>query len=232
MSGEELLILSNPRGGRRRLPGRDSKGRFLKRGAGGRRRNPRAKAAAAPKKKRRGRARAHTNWGTVRRHRRRVNPRSGFLDTLTRGAVPAAIGAGGALAADFALSWVPLPERLKTGWLKHLSRAGAAVLMGGVASYLVNPALALQLGTGALSVAFHGAFREALVKVLPPQIAARLGDTDDVDMAALGYYSNAPVEEPGMNAYETPALGENYEDGMDAFETSSSVNGLGDNVEL
>lgn len=229
MPAEQLLVLSaNPRSGRRRLPGRDSKGRFLKRGAAGRAGNPRRAVAVASKKKRKGRSRSTTV--AVRAHRRQRNPRTAFLDTLTLGALPAAIGAGGALAADFGLSFLPLPEAMKAGWVKHLTRAGAAVLLGGVSSYLVKPAMALQIGTGALTVAFHGAFRDVLTRMLPPEINARLGDYDDLDLAALGIYSSGPVEDQALSAYERSLGQADDYDGMAAFE--QSINGLGDTIDL
>lgn len=220
MPGEQLLILSNPRGRRR-----DAKGRFLKRRAS----NPRPAKKAA--KSRKGRSRtglvSSVAW---RGSPYRRNPRGGFLSVVTDGAVPAAIGASGALAADFMLSFVPLPERVKAGAMRHVSRAAAAVLLGGVASYFVKPAMALQIGTGALTVALHGAFRDVLTRMLPAAMSARLGDYDEMDLAALGYYSSGPVEESDLAAFESRLAQADDDDGMAAFE--QSMNGLGDTIEL
>lgn len=224
MAGEQLLLLSNPRGRRR-----DSKGRFVKRGSTARRAsNPRPAKA-----KRKGRARPSAAVVTTTRTRAvgyRRNPRGAFLTTLTDGAMPAAIGAGGALAADFGLSFLPLPERMKAGWLRHLARAGAAVLLGGAASYVVRPQLALQIGTGALTVAFHGAFKDALARILPPEMSARLGDYDEIDLSALGIYSSGPVEERDLAAFERRLGQADDDNGMAAFEQSMS--GLADSIEL
>lgn len=227
MTGEQLLILSNPRG--QRGLRRDAKGRFLKRRAVTRAVNPRPATKAT--KKRKGRSRSGVVSSVAwRRSPYRRNPRSGFLAVLTEGALPAAIGAGGALAADFALSYLPLPDNMKAGAMRHVSRAAAAVLLGGAASYLVKPALALQIGTGALTVAFHGAFKDALARVLPPEIAARLGDYDELDLSGLGIYSPGPAEAPGVAAFERRLAQMDDDDGMAAFERSMS--GLGDSVEL
>lgn len=226
MPGEQLLILSNPRGQRGRR--RDAKGRFLKRGS--RASNPRSASHSKTKKKRKGRSRSDLISSVAwRASPYRRNPRGGFLSVVTDGAVPAAIGASGALAADFMLSFVPLPERVKAGAMRHVSRAAAAVLLGGVASYFVKPAMALQIGTGALTVAFHGAFRDVLARMLPANISARLGDYDEMDLSALGIYSSGPVEEPDLAAFES-RLAQADDDGMAAFE--QTMNGLGDTIEI
>lgn len=222
MPGEQLLILSNPRG--RRMPRRNAKGRFVKGGAA-RASNPRRAHKRKAKRKGRARSTAVARRSSYPMYRR--NPRGGFLAVLTNGALPAAVGAGGALAADFALSYLPLPENLRAGAMRHVSRAAAAVLLGGAASYLVKPALALQIGTGALTVAFHGAFKDALTRFLPAELAARLGDYENMD---LGIYTGGPAE-PGVAAFERRLADADYNgSGMSAFE--HSMNGLADSVEL
>lgn len=92
---------------------------------------------------------------------RRPNP----INFLTNTAVPAAIGAGGALVLDVAFGFLPLPAQLKTGPMAPLVKVAGAVGMGMLASKMVNRRVGEQLAAGALTVQIYNFAKGMLVKV-------------------------------------------------------------------
>lgn len=187
----ELAVVGNPR------RKRDSKGRFLKRGkrSSGKRRSRRSSSASPASTKRRRRRstsssaprrrrRARTAIVTVRRYRR--NPRGlsvkGLMGLVTDALMPSAIAAGGALGTDLALAYVPIPERFKTGPVRHATRAIASILLGVGASFVLKPAHAAQILSGGLTVTFHQAARDAMARALPN---VRLASADDDGVSAF-----------------------------------------------
>lgn len=133
--------------------------------------------ATAPKRRRRKASRAVT----VRRYKR--NPRfgGGLVKNVTQALVPSAIAAGGALAADVALGFAfdkitAIPERFKTGILRHVARGAAAVGVGTLAGLMLKPDVARQVMAGGLTVAMHGALRDVMGRVAPQ---VPLADLDD-----------------------------------------------------
>lgn len=179
--------------------------------------NPRGrkarKAKTARGKKRARKNRAHHIAGyypnprkrRVRRFRR--NPIGGSMvrnigTQLTDGA----IGAAGALATKVVLSYVPVPESLKTGPLGALTQALAGVLVGMAVSKLKSPALGQKIADGAVTVALYEAGKGFLAGKLPGLNgyegsfgdASLLGYNDGLGDASLlgeggfGYVGSAP----------------------------------------
>lgn len=215
----------------RRTPRRNSKGRFVK-GSGGhkrrrksnprrarrrvhvahvtRRRRRRHVRAAAPRRRRR-------RFSVARifsRRRRRSNPRFS-LAGITHQLIPAAYGAGGAIALDLAIGYLPLPAMLQTGYPKHATRIVGALGIGWLAQKFLK-GKGTAVAQGALTVALYSLIKDVVVQVAPS--VKGLGDYAEVTMntanlgaymdpaARLGAYlpdgSSAPAgAAPGMGAY-------------------------------
>lgn len=144
-----------------------------------RRRNPapaRRRRAVSVVKRRRTPARRVTAAARKRRYRR--NPASrGIVNTTL---IPAAVAASGALSLDVLMGFLPVPENLKTGPLRHVVKGAGAIGLGWLAGMVVSKKTAGQLTTGALTVVLHDAMRETVARFMPS--------------VPLGYYS------AGMNA--------------------------------
>lgn len=135
-------------------------------------RRSRAVAVAAPKRRRRRAAAAPK----ARRYKR--NPRfsvGGVLGAVKRELVPAAIGGAGAVAIDALLPKLPLPDRLKTGYLRHVSRGAVAVGLGLLIG-MVKKDIGRQVMAGGLTVAMYGAMRDGVAKAAPTLVLADLDD--------------------------------------------------------
>lgn len=216
----ELAVIGNPRG-------RDAKGRFLKRSkkakarrssSRGKRRSTKARAVGSVKRRRSSskgtrKSSRRTSIVTVTRYRSNPRGRTGSIVALvTDSLLPSAIAAGGALAVDVGLGYVPLPERFKAGPVRHVTRALASIALGVVSTFVVKPTTAAQILSGGLTVTFHQAAREALARAAPKLKLAELEDDgvsafeeqvaelleDERAMGALSY------EGGGMAAFESP----------------------------
>lgn len=224
----EQLLLVNPRGRRkRRTPSRDSKGRFLKRGKSSaskrrRRENPVPFSLNPKRRKRRSASAKHRNWGTVKRHQRRVNPShrrrrnptgGGFLGNLTRPLMPAVVGAGGAFATDAAFAYLPLPMQLKTGNLAIVSKAVLAVALGMVVSRFMNRRIGEQMTAGALTVQAHQALSPFVAGVLPGALGYYgAGYALPANGGVGEYISDIPNSMRDSNFYARDPLGEYISD--------------------
>lgn len=162
--------------------------------------------AGAPKRRRRASA------AKVRRYKR--NPRfsvGGAVKNVTGLLVPAAIAGAGALAVDVVLPKLPLPDRLKTGYLRHVSRGAVAVGLGLLVS-MIKKDIGRQVMAGGLTVAMYGAMRDGLQSAAP---SLTLADLDE----DLGDFAN------DLNALLTDERAKGGFDGLGAFNTSVQMNG-------
>lgn len=125
----------------------------------------------------------------TRRRARRSNPRFS-LSGITSQVMPSLFGAGGALALDIALGYLPLPDKLKTGYGRHATRIVGAVGLGWLAQKFLRGKGA-AIGQGALTVALYGLIKDVAVKVLPAGAVKGLGDYEEITVD--GYMDNAPV---------------------------------------
>lgn len=204
---------------KRRSAARNAKGHFVKRS---RRRNPRR---AVGKKRRaagytigKGPIRRRKLNPTSRRHSRRRHRNPSVLGVLSPSnilgqLVPAAYGAGGAIVLNVGLSYLPLPDFLKTGWARHGVRLVGAMLVGwGARKFLGERGRAV--GFGALTVVVYDILK-GLIATASPEIGARLGDFEDVSLADEGFIDPASP----VSAYLTGDPDDN--DGVDG------VNGMG-----
>lgn len=185
----EQLLLVNPS----RRAGRDSKGRFIKRGASRKRRRNPARRVARRVSRRVARRRnpvaaMNPRRRSYRRGRRR-NPIS--LSNPVAAFVPAIWGGVGAVAVNAAISYVPLPATFKTGNAKMLTGAVAALLLGTFGRRLIGPR-ATDMANGALTVIAYDAVRQLAGKAGLP-LGAYADDFPVFPVAANPMLSDLPT---------------------------------------
>lgn len=149
-----------------------------------------------------------------RRRRHRRNPLGGLsVNSVIGQLVPAAYGAGGAIALNLALSYLPLPDMLKTGWPRHVTRLAGAMAVGWAAKKFLGGPRASAVGFGALTVVVYDIVK-GLIATASPEIGARLGDFEDVTLEDGGFIDPAPPIR-GFGAYLEGDVDDN--DGVDGM---------------
>lgn len=223
------------------MPRRNSKGRFVKGGATRTRRRKARRARSRksnPRRRRKSAARRAATGYTVgtkkirrrklnprRRHRsrRRHNPRfsvSGVVSQL----MPAALGAGGAIAVDVALGYLPIPAQFTTGYYKHGLRIASALGIGWLARKFLGGRGNAVAG-GALTVAMYMLLKDVIVQFAPS--VKGLGDYEEIaiDNTAdqigaymdpayrLGaYLPDGSISQPGpVGAYMNGPIDDSYD---------------------
>jgi hypothetical protein len=161
-----------------------------------------------------------------RRHvsrRRRSNPRFS-LGGITHQLLPAAYGAGGAIALDIALGYIPLPAMLATGYPKHAVRIVGALGIGWLAGKFLK-GKAQAIGQGALTVAVYGLLKDVLVQFAPS--VKGLGDYEEIlvdgymDPAArVGSFNE------GVGAYLQGGFAAQAEDSLDVDGVGAYLQGV------
>lgn len=120
-----------------------------------------------------------------RRTRYQRNPTMrGIINSLI---MPAATAGAGALALDVLWGFVPIPDAIKTGPMRHVAKGLGAVVLGQIVGKIGSRKMGDTMALGALTVVFHSAFREMTAQFMPG--------------VPLGYYS------AGANAGYDPQLG-------------------------
>lgn len=189
------LIAFNRRGGRKTPTKRR------------RRRNP-IVATSAPRRRRAYRA---TRTLTTPRRRRNQIRGNGVLNRVV---MPALTAATGALALDVAWGYLPIPDQIKAGPMKHVAKAAGAIGLYYGAAMVVKKQTAEAMAVGALAVVVHQAAKEMIIQ-FAPEIGLRMGAYDDVNM---GYYNaglpaggyarqNGMLPAEGMGLYVPGAAG-------------------------
>lgn len=155
------------------------------------------------------RRRRHAVMAAPRRHRRRRsyarrNPMSlsglkrGFLGNVESMALPALIGAGGAIAIDAAFGFLPLPASMadwKTGNKGRLLKVGLTLLAAPFVGKFVGRKNA-EIATAALvTIAAYNTFKPMLQAAIP---GVPLSEYIS-DYPSLDYINSAPVI-PGQTA--------------------------------
>lgn len=136
------VLLVNPRRRKRR------KARATK----ARRRRARKNPIVRIAKRSRRRSARRATFGRVRRFRRNPIGGSGIVRDLQSSLVPVAAGAGGALVADIALGFLPVPESLKTPMLRPVVRSAAAIGVGVIAGMFLGKDIGKKVMAGGLTV--------------------------------------------------------------------------------
>lgn len=146
--------------------------------------------------------------GGVRRRARRA---MGGVNKLSQMVLPAVGIGAGAVGAEIAMGYLPLPPALKTGVARHVTK-GAVGIAGGlvIGKVLRQPRLGKFFAAGAIAIAAHDAIKEAIVANMP---SVRFGEylPRSAVGGALGYYS--PAMQADMGEYIPrsavgPGLGE------------------------
>ena len=107
------------------------------------------------------------------RRRRRSNPIS--LNKPLAMLMPALYGAGGALAVNAVMNYVPLPAMLTTGRMRYITKIGLAVLIGTFGKKLLG-AKAQAMAEGAMIVTMT----EAMKDIVGGATGLQLGDSDGI----------------------------------------------------
>lgn len=192
----KLVALNRRRGGGKRRP--------AKRRSPARRRNP-ARAYAAP--------------------RRRARRRTGLagLTGLTAAFVPAAVGAGGALALDIAWGMLPIPPMLKTGpIIAPAAKLGGAMLIGWGAGQMVNKTFGKQVLVGAVTITVFNIVRGFIANQFP-QITLGGMNEETIGFVQAGQFQPDPLIGEYVDGYvpdyemrESAGMGE-YVNGYDPY---------------
>jgi hypothetical protein len=156
-------------------------------------RRPAARKASAPKRRRVTRRKSGgtpsslgytVGSGPIRRRKRyKRNPMGlGSVKNIVTGQLlPAAYGAGGAVVLNLALSYLPLPDAVKTGWPRHGVRLVGALAVGWAARKFVKGSTGNAMAAGALIVVVYDIVKAALAQ-FAPEIGSRLGEFEDVSI--------------------------------------------------
>lgn len=174
MAGELLLI--NPR---KRRAKKSSK-RRARRSA--RRSNP---VRAVRRHRRSARRSNPVRAYRKRRSIRRRNPLSlrGMGGGLMSQGMDALLGAGGAIVNDALMTYVPLPQIVKSGPLAILAKAAGAFGVGYLAAFALGKQRGAEMTKGALTVLAYQVVKPMVATVMP---------LSDATIEGMGYYS------PGM----------------------------------
>lgn len=188
------------------------------------------KAAAAPRRRRRasgGKRRPAVGYvvGSRRIRRRKLNPRRVSrrrrhsnprfsIGGITSQLMPAVYGAGGALALDVALGYIPLPAMLQTGYARHATRIVGALGIGWLGRKFLGSKGAAA-GAGALTVAVYGLLKDVAVQATAGKVKG-LGDYEEIQVD--GYYDPAPQ------------IGAYMQSGVGAYMSGDGVDSSYDNV--
>jgi hypothetical protein len=199
--------------------GRNSKGRFMRLATRRRRRRAPSQVAVFNRNplgvtRRRRRRSVHRRRAApamfranpIRRHRRRRasyrrNPTHSTAGHLRLASLimPAASIGLGAIGSELAMGYLPLPANLKTGIMRHITKGAISLAAGAAIAQFVNRKVGEAFALGGLTIAFHDAFKDAIIQFMP---TAQFG--------GMGYYSpgaTVPMRHMNMNAYLPPRVG-------------------------
>lgn len=191
MAGELLLI--NPKKRRKALKARTKTARKARKA----RRSTSITVRSNPIKRRR-----------VRRFKR--NPiglsGGGIVKQVVNGVQDGAIGAGGAIATKAILSFIPLPETLKSGVAAPLVTAVAGVLVGTLAGNVIGKANGAKMAQGAITVALYQLAATQLAGKVPG-LSGDDGLLGAYDMGAYDMGDNGLLgdDSDSMDGYFNPA---------------------------
>jgi hypothetical protein len=111
--------------------------------------------------------------------------------------MPAASIGLGAIGSELAMGYLPLPANLKTGIMRHVTKGAISLAAGAALAQFVNRRVGEAFALGGLTIAFHDAFKDAILQFMP---TAHFG--------GMGYYSpGATVPMHRMGAYLPPRVG-------------------------
>jgi len=167
------------------------------------------------------------------RRRYRRNPsafRGGVMGVVNNQLLPGLYGAGGAVALNLALSYLPLPDSLKTGWTRHGVRLLGALGIGWAAQKFVKGRVGQAMASGAIVVVMYDIVKAALAQ-FAPEIGSRLGEFEDVSLSGDDYYDPASyISDNGVSGYLDGSPGDGDVDEMGAYmegDLDGDLDGVG-----
>ena len=178
MALSEIIVTSNPRRRHRRRPMTAKQLKYFGKRRHRRtiraRRNPvarRRRAAAAPVRRRRYSRRSAIAAVIGRRRRSRSGLMGSASSFLSNDIVPAAIGAGGALALDMVWPHLTfLPPQLQSGPLTPVVRIAGAVGLGVVAGMVAGSRIGRNVAMGALTVTAYDIIKGYMAASMPAPV--------------------------------------------------------------
>lgn len=124
----------------------------------------------------------------------------------------------GAVGAEMLMGYLPLPAMLKTGQIRHVTKAGVGVAAGWLLSKYMSRRVGEAFALGSIAIAVHDAAKEAITGLLP---GARFGEYMPTGMGlsrnwdGYGYpqiengdYTNIGYYSPGTTFETSPNMGE------------------------
>lgn len=173
--------------------------------------------AAAPARRRMSRA-VRRNPAPRRASRRvRRNPILPTRSTLMGLFGPALHGVGGSLVVDGVFGHLPLPAQFQTGYGRHATKVGLAVLLAVVGGRFFAKKTATQMGIGSLTVIGHEVARELAAEFVP-----------QVNLDGMAMPVGAFVTGPGASGmgYISSAMNADANSGLGAFVTGPGAGGM------
>lgn len=213
MAGQ--LMLLNPtrkrrKSRKRRTPAQKAATRRLVAYNRGRKRRPAKRRAArrAPARRRN----PNGFMGAPRRRRRRAAGLTGLPALL----MPAAVGAGGALALDVAWGMLPIPAQFKTGpFIGPAVKIGGALGIGWLASMVATKRTADQVMVGAITVTIFNIARTFVANTFP-QVTLGNYNNGNWNEETIGFVSQAQFQ-------PDPLIGEYVDGYVPDYETRESA---------
>ena len=144
----------------------------------------------------------------------------GMVNSLV---IPAATAGAGAVALDVLWGFVPIPDAIKAGPMRHVAKGLGAVVLGNLVGMMATKKMGDTMALGALTVVFHTAFREMTAQFAPqiPLGYYSAGQSAGYD-PALGMYVNSPRmvtragESHAANNQMSPEMGYYAQEGVGA----------------
>jgi hypothetical protein len=189
-----LQLISNPSRRKRR---KARKSRKL-------RRNPVSAVRAVKRRRRRSRK---SPVMRVRRRRSRNlfgKSRGGIIGNIMSTVKPAGYAAAGIVALDVVWSYLPLPDSLKLGAVRHVAKAGGAIALGMIAERVFGKETGRLIGVGAMTGVLVTIAREAIGTFAPNLRLAGLAD----EYPELAYINPAAIQDNSVGEYQDTSMGE------------------------
>jgi len=187
------LLLINPKPGKRKMAAKK------------RRKTRAARTRKNPAKRRRSRKMAAAITSRVVYRRNPIGRGgAGILGQAKAALMPSAVAAGGAIGVDLVLGYLPIPENLKTGALRHVTRGAASVGVAMLAGLVAKPDTARQVLAGGLTLTWYGVMRDLFARFGP---GVRLAAVDDDDLGGMQSELSALLADEQMRALVSDGAG-------------------------
>ena len=140
--------------------------------------------------------------------------------------MPTMIGAGGAILTDLAMGFLPLPDAMKTGAMRPLVKAGAAIGIGFLVGMVTNKATGNKAMAGGLTVVAYDSLKSFLQKNVPQLPLAGVGEYPFMEFSSNNMGALIDVDSMGN------LVDENSIDGMGELVDENSIDGMGALIDI